>query len=94
MSPRFGYSFFKWVLISLPALQVLERFFEKLRYIQGHVTVAMCTTFESGHVNFIKNVDVCKFSDFDRICILNTTILMNDNFGFLKILWIEGKLNF
>ena len=41
----------------------------------------------------IKNVDVCKFSDFDRICILSTTILM-DNFGFLKILWIEGRLKF
>ena len=42
----------------------------------------------------IKNVDVCKFSDFDRICIFNTTILKNDNFGFLKILWIKGRLNF
>ena len=42
----------------------------------------------------IKNVDVCKFSDFDKICILTTTILMKDNFGFLKILWIESRLNF
>ena len=42
----------------------------------------------------IKNVDVCKFSDFDKICILSTTILMKDNFEFLKILWIEDRLNF
>ena len=42
----------------------------------------------------IKNVDVCKFSNFDKICILSTTILIKDNFGFLKILWIEDKLDF
>ena len=37
----------------------------------------------------IKNVDVCKFSNFDNICILSTTILVKDNFGFLKIFVFE-----
>ena len=45
---RFRYPFFKWVLISMYALRVLERCFGKSGPSQGHATVAMCSTFKSG----------------------------------------------
>ena len=39
---RFRCPFFKRVLISMYALQILRRCFQKLRFTQGHAVVVMC----------------------------------------------------
>ena len=43
---------------------------------------------------FVKKINVHKFSDFDEISNFSATILIKDNFGFLRILWTEDKLDF
>ena len=53
LSYRYKYPFFKRVLISMYALQVLGRHFEEPRLTQGRMMVAMYSIFESGHDNFI-----------------------------------------
>ena len=44
----FNHPFLKWVLGIICALRVLGKCFEKLRPIQGHAVVAICSTFGSG----------------------------------------------
>ena len=43
-----------------------------------------CCDLEKVGVFWVKNVNVCKFSDFDKICFLSATMIIKNNFGLLK----------